>query len=192
MPSNKMFHRPLQCAHEWVSRIVGQGDVAVDATAGNGYDSLFLANKVGPDGKVHVFDIQQQAIDSTCDRLRHAGVMDARVAAHLLSHSRMAEVVDGEPKAIMFNLGYLPGGDKAVISRTEETLAALEAACSILLAGGIITVVCYPGHEGGDEEAKQVEGYFAGLPRKEWTVSKLVALNLSHTSPFLVAAVKSA
>lgn len=188
--SKEQFCRPLQCAHEWVSRVVQQGDTVVDATAGNGHDSLFLARLVGTEGRVHIFDIQQQALDSTRDRLDQHGCLDGRIKLHLCSHNLMREHVDNPPKAIMFNLGYLPGGDKAIISKTETTLQALEAALTLLAKGGLLTVVCYPGHEGGHQEAKAVKDLMSVLSIHDWTVSEVSSLNGPDSSPFLIAMLK--
>lgn len=185
-----LFSRPLNCAHEWVSKVVRAGDVVVDATAGNGHDSLFLAELVGAGGFVHVFDIQQQALESTRQRLEEGGCMDGRIRLHLASHARMGEIVPHGVRAVMFNLGYLPGGDKSIISRTGETLKALDSSLNLLSQDGILTVVCYPGHAGGDEEAREVERFLSTLPCDGWAVSEVRAINGNPAAPFLVAAAK--
>ncbi|MGB1130631.1 MAG: class I SAM-dependent methyltransferase [Haloferula sp.] len=151
-----MSERPTAAAHRVVKEAVKPGEMVVDATAGNGHDTLFLAEWVGPTGKVVAFDIQQAAIESTRRRLDKAGVVD-RVDLHGESHTHMAQRVErGGVAAVMFNLGYLPGADHALITQTEETLLALETAVALLRSGGVVTVVCYPGHEGGDREAAAV------------------------------------
>ncbi len=187
----KPFCRPLYCAHDWVGKVVSEGDHVVDATAGNGHDSLFLAGFVGRAGQVDVFDIQQEALDSTRKRLESASCLHAGVRFHLMSHAAVGSVVQGPVKAVMFNLGYLPGGDKNIISQSGDTCRALGAATGLLAKGGILTVVCYPGHEGGGEEALAVERLLSSLPHDEWQVSKLAPLNyISGTSPLLIAALK--
>ena len=147
--------RPTQQAHEIVSAVVRPGETVIDATAGNGHDTLFLAGLVGEGGRVVAFDVQEAAIASTRRRLAEAGVLE-RVEPWTGSHARMAERVEPGIAAVMFNLGYLPGGDHGLITRTDETLRALEAAVALLRPGGVVTVVCYPGHEGGDKEAAAV------------------------------------
>lgn len=147
--------RPTQQAHEIVREVVGAGETGVDATAGNGHDTLFLADLVGEGGRVVAFDVQQAAIESTRRRLEEAGLA-GRVDLWCESHAGMVARVESGVAAVMFNLGYLPGGDHARITRTEETLRALEAAAGLLRPGGVLTVVCYPGHAGGDEEAAAV------------------------------------
>lgn len=147
--------RPTIHAHQVVRDTVRDGETVVDATAGNGYDTLFLANTVGSEGRVVAFDIQKQAISSSRSRLESADLAD-RVSFHCESHARLGDRVLPGVAAIMFNLGYLPGGDHELITRTGETLVALDAAYGLLREGGVLTVVCYPGHQGGDSEAKAV------------------------------------
>lgn len=174
-----MSERATAAAHRVVSEVVKPGEMVVDATAGNGHDTLFLAEWVGPTGKVIGFDIQQAAIDATRRRLDKAGVVD-RVDLHGESHTHMAQRVErGGVAAVMFNLGYLPGADHALITQTEETLLALETAVALLRSGGVVTVVCYPGHEGGDRESAAVV---------EWAESKeaLVFPQAKEGAPFLV------
>lgn len=152
------MRRPTQQAHEAVAAVLRPGDLAVDATAGNGHDTCFLAEGVGPGGRVVAFDIQAEAVEATRRRLREAG-LDERVEVLGESHARIAGRVPAGVGAVMFNLGYLPGGDHGIITRTAETLEALEAAAGLLRPGGVLTVVCYPGHPGGEEEAAAVAGW---------------------------------
>lgn len=150
--------RATAWAHEIVAGAVKSGDLVVDATAGNGHDTVFLAGLVGEDGRVVAIDVQAAAIESARARVAAAG-LSARVEFFQESHAMLALRVDREVGAVMFNLGYLPGADHAVITCADETLAALEASRSVLRPGGLLAVVCYPGHAGGDEEAAAVVGW---------------------------------
>lgn len=138
---------------------VKPGDVAIDATAGNGHDTLFLAERVGPAGIVYAFDIQEAALRSTAKRLAAAGMTNVRLFQN--DHAHMPSWIEpqhhGNIAAVMFNLGYLPGGDKTMITRTTSTLAAIDAGLQLLRLGGILTVLAYPGHPGGREEMLAVE-----------------------------------
>ena len=147
--------RATQKAKDEVAGVLELGDVCVDATLGNGYDALFLAELVGEEGKVYGFDVQGEAIESSRVRLENAGVVE-RVVFHHRSHAEMGEVIEGEIKVVMFNLGYLPGGDHGVITRVDSTLAALAAGLALLEKEGLLSVVCYPGHAGGEVEAEKV------------------------------------
>lgn len=157
----------VQRAHRLLEGCLGQGDIAIDATVGNGHDTLFLASRVGTQGKVYGFDIQQPALDAAYRRLEDAGVT-AQVALYHAGHETMgyllSESVQGWVRAVMFNLGYLPGGDKRRITAASTTLAALQAALALLAPGGVISLLAYTGHPGGREEAELVKGWAAALP----------------------------
>ena len=88
-----LLSRPMTCAHDWISRVVSPGDAVVDATAGNGHDTVFLARLVGPSGQVHAFDVQEEAIRATRERLEKEGLLTPSVRLHLASHDRLAELV---------------------------------------------------------------------------------------------------
>lgn len=180
--------RPLNCAQAWVASVVEKGDRVVDATAGNGHDTLFLARLVGEEGEVSVFDIQECALEATRSRLHEACCLHRGVRMHAMSHGKMREVVASGIRAAMFNLGYLPGGGKEVMTSSGETLRALEAACRLLSPGGILTVVCYPGHEGGDEEALCVSEWMKSLDPHAWRVAELSHWNAPGPAPFLLTA----
>jgi len=177
--------RPTARAHREIAAVLREGDLAIDATAGNGHDTVFLAKLVGETGKVIAFDVQEQAIVSTKERLATENLLERIKLVHGSHGLIAAHVKPGSVSAVMFNLGYLPGGDHAVITRTTETLQALEGALGVLKAGGILTIVCYPGHAGGDQESAAVvawaEEHGAEVFRREDTV---------RPAPFLVLARK--
>jgi len=177
--------RPTELAHEWVRRVVRPGDVAVDATVGNGHDTEILARLVGPKGRVIGFDVQEAAVEATRRRLEGIGD-SAKAELFHESHAGLAERVPDGVAAVMFNLGYLPGGDHAVITETGETLVALDAAWAKLRVGGLITVVCYPGHAGGDDEAAAVIGWAEGLG-EEADVARYGMLGKKSPAPMLMA-----
>ena len=155
--------RATVLAHEQLTSVLQSGDLAVDATLGNGHDALFLAGLVGEEGRVIGFDIQAQAIESSRSRLAEAGVME-RCELVEASHARMRDFVPGEVSAVTFNLGYLPGADQGMITRSRSSLEALSVSLELLRSGGLITCVCYPGHPGGLEEAEAVLTWAVNLP----------------------------
>ena len=146
-------------AQEAIKKSLYPGAVAVDSTVGNGHDTLFLAKSIGEHGKVYGFDIQPAAISQTKARLKSCGNC-ADVELFLRSHEHMAERIPPELKgkiaAVMFNLGYLPQGNKEIVTTSKSTLAALDYSLSLLSTGGTLSVVAYPGHPGGDQETRQV------------------------------------
>ena len=173
-------------AHEVVRGRVHPGDTVVDATLGGGADLVFLSGCVGSAGTVVGFDVQEVALERTRVRWVESGG-EGSVELHAVGHERMGELVSGEVAAVMFNLGYLPGGDKSVITRTETTLSALEVAVELVRPGGVVTVVCYPGHEGGAEEATAVVEWAASLEQEKFAVMRYGFLNQRNAPPFLVA-----
>ena len=142
-------------AKERVATVLKPGDHAVDATMGNGWDTLFLAEKVGESGKVFAFDVQEFALEQTRKKLVKLG-LEGRCELFQRGHEELATVVTGELGAVMFNLGYLPYADQEIQTHPETTLAALEAAVQLLREGGMLSVICYRGHPGGEEEAQAV------------------------------------
>lgn len=182
--------RPTELAHRLLEDVLKPGDQVIDATCGNGHDTLFLACCVGESGRVLAFDVQEVAIRSAKQLLQANGV-DAKVHFHCESHARLAEhAATGSIAAVMFNLGYLPGADHAVITHSSETLLALEAAARVLRPGGWLCVVCYPGHEGGDDEAVEVERWMTALTSGGWRVARYGMLGTKRPAPFLLTAVK--
>ncbi len=138
------------------------GDIAVDATCGNGFDTLFLAERVGRDGVVYGVDIQPRAIEMVRKKLMDAGHLDrCRLVAGC--HSGLITIVNpchmGRVSVVMFNLGYLPYGDKTLVTLPSSTLLAMDQAFKVVRQGGLISVLAYPGHPGGFEEASCVEDW---------------------------------
>ncbi|CAM4012134.1 methyltransferase domain-containing protein [Paenibacillus alkaliterrae] len=187
------FLSVLSMAHKWIAERTSPGDIVIDATAGTGVDTLVLAELAGAKGTVYSFDIQQEALNRTSERLsaRTGGSMLPEVKLVLNNHAQMAEIVDpafkGRVSAVMFNLGYLPGGaDQTVITEPSSTLSALDAALTLLRPGGIITCVLYPGHPGGADEAASVEAYASSLPQR--LAQAVVYRQLQREeSPYLIA-----
>lgn len=169
-------------ASDHLSRTVKPGDTVVDATMGNGHDTCFLAELVGEAGRVIAFDLQQVAVDSTSARLAEAGLRD-RCELYCLGHEHMREKVSSPVRAVAFNLGWLPGGDKQITTRWETTKAALEQALALLLPLGICTVCAYPGHEAGDVERRQLTEFLSSLRPQEFNVLHQKFLNAGPNAP---------
>jgi predicted methyltransferase len=180
--------RPTELAWTLLRGAVHAGDLVIDATAGNGHDTVFLAGCVGENGRVLAYDVQEAAIRSASERVASAG-FSARVEFHQESHSAMAShAKPGSVAAVMFNLGYLPGDDHQLTTETAETLTALEAAALVLKPGGIISVVCYPGHETGAVESAAVEAWMTSRAASGWRIAKYAMLGTLRPAPFLLVA----
>ena len=181
-------------AHFLVKQRLQQGATAIDATVGNGFDTLFLAQQVGLTGKVFGFDIQQSALDRAWAKLEEAHLTDC-VTLSLADHALMADKIPacyhGQISAVMFNLGYLPGSDKTIITSAQSTLPALNSAVQLLASEGMITIVAYPGHSGGDIETDQVDHWCHQLNRKQYTVLKIPISANNPATPILFAVINS-
>ncbi len=180
----------LKKSHVFASAVVRPGDVVVDATMGNGYDTLFLAQCVGPVGKVIGFDIQEQALVATEKRLLESGVACSSFELHRVSHAELAEYVSSGVAAVLFNLGYLPGADKSLITQVESSLSALAQSLACLRSGGLLSVMCYPGHAGGDTEAEAVKRWMEEIDGVDADVEMVQSMRALERSPFLLVAVK--
>lgn len=178
------FPKPIHLSHQLIQATLKQGEVAVDATLGNGHDALFLANLVGERGKVIGFDVQQAAVESATALM----VKNEIDHFHFIcdGHEKMSGYVEEELSVVMFNLGYLPKADKSIITTTETTIPAIEQAISLLKLGGLVSIMCYPGHVGGDLEAEAVRNWASVLPRENYRVAEYGLLNAPNNPPFLV------
>ncbi|MTI61518.1 MAG: methyltransferase domain-containing protein [Firmicutes bacterium] len=163
------FTQGVEMSHQLLKQDVEEGETVIDATAGNGYDTLFLAELVGDSGYVYSFDIQQEAIDNTRERLRLARMED-RVRLCHTGHENVLGMVSEEVGAIIFNLGYRPGGKKDIKTRPETSLTALKSGLTLLKKSGIIVIVIYTGHKGGKTEREILLNYSAGLNQDKYNV----------------------
>jgi len=148
-------------AHKLAAEVLAKGGTAIDATSGNGQDTVYLAKLAGNTGHVLAIDIQPLAVATTKARLEAeglAGHCDVRVADHAdLEH--LAARLKGKVDCILFNLGYLPGSDHSLVTKPITTGKALHAALGLVRPGGRIISVAYTGHPGGEDESETVEAF---------------------------------
>lgn len=162
----------IDLAHAYWERILEPGDWAIDATCGNGHDTLFLANHPHVEGVI-ALDIQPAAIQSAKERVLHS----SKVHFFEQSHETFPTITTLHPiRLIVYNLGYLPKGNKAITTEVSSTLTSLRRALSLLSQGGLISLTCYPGHEEGKRELLAIEKFLHSLPMLEWDI-------LKHTKP---------
>lgn len=165
--------RLTEQVHHHLTAQLKPGDFAIDATAGNGHDTLHIASLVGPTGRVIAIDIQQAAIDATRERLSAHRCLEQ---TQLLTgeHSEILQSLCAENtrtlRAITFNLGYLPGSDKQIQTTPETTLSALDASRQLLKPNGLLLVTAYRGHPGGLTEADAVAEWMQTLRTNGWHV----------------------
>jgi len=169
-------------AADCLRQVVRAGDHVIDATMGNGHDTLMLAQLVGETGHVTGFDVQEAAVESSRRLLTEQGMIE-RCTLHVLGHEHMAERVEGSVCAVVFNLGWLPGGDKSVTTHWETTEKAVSAALSLIEKGGVVTICAYPGHAAGDEERHALMEYLSALRPQEYNVLHHRFLNAGPGAP---------
>lgn len=166
----------------YILRHLHEGDVAVDFTMGNGHDTEFLSKTVGESGRVYAFDIQKDAVESTRKHLAEAGCPRNYTLINA-SHHLVLDYVKEPIKAGMFNLGWLPGGDKSITTMRETTMPAIEAAISLLGSDAILNIAVYPGHPEGDAEGHMIDEYLRTISRFKLSATKVQIVN-SPASPY--------
>lgn len=169
---------------------VKPGDTVIDATAGRGRDTLYLAQSVGPQGCVYAFDVQDEAIAATRALLARHHVLD-RVRLLADCHSRLAQYIRSNVQAAVFNLGYLPGSDHGVVTQPQTTLEALAHILQILAKRGIVVITLYTAHHGGENESDHVKKYCSNLSKKDFSVFQGIYLNQGESSPYWIAIQKN-
>ena len=165
------------------------GDTVMDATAGRGRDTLFLAECVGASGKVYALDVQEEALLETRRLLTDKWMVD-RVLLYCLDNDRCREIITDQLRAVIFNLGYLPGSDHKIITQKESTLRGIQEALILLQVGGLLAITVYSGHVGAAEEAYAVEKLLSTLPKSYSTLEGRY-LNQGEKSPFWIMVQKN-
>lgn len=182
----------VKTSHYLIEQVVHNGAIAVDATAGNGHDTCFIAERVGPNGHVYAFDIQKKAVTNTTALLKDKN-LNERATVIQDSHHLLSKYIR-EPiiHLGLFNLGYLPGGDKSIVTRFETTRLAAEALLDRLIPNGLVILVVYPGHEEGQLESLKIEEWTKSLDQKQFTVQKIGMINQINRPPYILAIEKMA
>ncbi|SFA92017.1 Putative rRNA methylase [Lentibacillus halodurans] len=182
----------INYSHYLMEGAVNKGDTVIDATCGNGHDTIFLSRLVGKDGHVFGFDIQDQAITNTERVLAQNGLTNTTIIKD--SHSNFVHHIPVDKLTrlggAIFNLGYLPGSDKSVITRSETTILAIEGILSHMKQNGIVVLVVYHGHNGGDLEREQLMRYVRLLDQKLYHVLYYGFINQKNDPPFILAVQK--
>ncbi|NLY20610.1 MAG: methyltransferase domain-containing protein [Tissierellia bacterium] len=149
--------------------------MAVDATLGNGNDSLCIAKQIGPKGHLYAFDIQERAIEKS-RALFESNEVENNYTFILDSHEKICDYVDSNIDFAIMNLGYLPGGDKSIVTKGNTSVKCIENILKLLKANGILAISSYSGHDSGYEQ-KQVVDYLANLNQKEYNVLAMDFIN---------------
>ncbi len=185
-----MYQNAVELSHEYIERTVKIGDTVIDATAGNGNDTLFLAKLVGDTGRVFAFDIQAKAVENTKKRLAENNVSE-RCNVILDGHQNMKKYVDAPVSAIMFNFGYLPGGDHNVFTIPETSIQAIQSSMELISDDGIITLAIYYGGDSGFEERDALLSYLKTINNKDYSVLYHHFWNYPNCPPLAVSITRS-
>ena len=179
---SNLITRTTELAMSVTLTYIKPGDTVVDATCGTGQDTVALAHAVGDGGSVYAFDIQKNAHLLTEARLKAHGFNNV----HLVMQSFVSmsdHIPERSAAAVVFNLGYLPGGDHSITTTADETLAGLDAALRTVRPGGIVTVVTYDGHKEGAEEKKAILEWAEALDQSRYHVAYVRMLNQKKYPP---------
>lgn len=176
-----MIKRPIHLSHDFLAEVLDKESIAVDATMGNGHDTVFLARLAK---KVYAFDVQEQALTKTQERLAQLSLDNAELI--LDGHEKVDRYVKETIRAAIFNLGYLPSADKTIITKPDTTVTAISKILERLEVGGRLALMIYYGHEGGDIEKDAVLNCIENLPQEEFATMLYRPLNQINTPPFLI------
>ncbi len=176
------FQQGVEFSHFLFSRHLDQGDRVVDATVGNGHDTVFLARLVGESGLVWGFDVQKTALKKTRHKLQQKNLTE-RVKLIHDGHEEMGSYIENEVGGVLFNLGYLPGSNKEVITTPQTTIAALKAGLRLLKNGGLIVLVVYTAHQGGAKEKNRLYDFCSQLDDSAYNVLHYHFINQKSEPP---------
>lgn len=166
--------------HDFLEKAINKNDIVIDATVGNGHDTLFLSMLAK---EVIGFDIQKSAIDETNRLLvKH---QRKNVTLYLDGHENLDKYTTGLVKAVTFNLGYLPGSDKTVTTTFATTVTALDKALNILDIGGVVSIIVYTGHNGGMDESTHIYDYLQTIDMNHFQILKYQFLNRNN-APYVL------
>ncbi len=180
----KYFINAVETAKKIMHHYIKEGNIAMDCTVGNGNDTILLAKLVGNSGKVYGFEIQSIALKITKEKLLKENLGN-NVTLINEGHQNIDKYVFEKVDFIIYNLGYLPGGDKRIKTEINTTLESLEKSLSLLKKNGLLLITCYTGHKGGLEEKEGVESFLNTLNQKEYNVLEFKFLNQKNNPPVL-------
>ncbi|EDS72719.1 methyltransferase domain-containing protein [Anaerofustis stercorihominis] len=179
-----MFNNVTEITNVIIDNKVVSGNIVLDMTMGNGNDTLYLSKKVGEKGKVYAFDIQSQAVKNTKKLLDENRINNAVLIND--SHENVLNYVTDKVDFAVYNLGYLPGGDKKIVTKSSSSVKSIEYVLTVLNNDGIIVICAYVGHEGGMEEYKDILSFVSSLSKSNFNVTKLEHTNRKPVSPKMI------
>lgn len=180
------FMQGVEFSHWLFNNYLENNKILIDATCGNGKDTLFLADKLDKQGKLYAFDIQKEAIEKT-KMLIEEKEYNINIEYINDGHEKLDEYVDETVNGIIYNLGFLPGSNKEIKTEEDTTITSLNKSLDIIAEGGLIVIVIYSEHEGGSKEKEAVMNYTSKLNYKKYNVLHYNFINQKKTPPEVVA-----
>lgn len=183
-----MLKKAVAFSHQLLKDSISPGDTVIDATVGNGNDTILLATLVGKTGRVIGFDIQEDAIGNTKQKLLLTGLSE-QVELHQESHALAVNHVKENELlgGVVYNLGYLPGGDKGITTEKHSTITSISTLLPRLRKGSLLVVVVYHGHPAGSEEKDALLTFASRLDQHEFSVLQYGFINQRNKPPFVIA-----
>lgn len=188
--SYKKIVNATKISSDMIDSYVGEGQTVLDCTVGNGNDLIQLARRVGDTGKVYGFDIQKIALDNTLEKLACESLVN-RVQLIRDGHENIDLHIKEKLDFIIYNLGYLPKGDKSIITKRETTITSIKKALKLLNDNGLMLITCYIGHDGGKEEQMGIEELLLDLDQKIFNVIKFEFINQRNYPPVVYGVEKT-
>ena len=155
--------------------------IAVDMTVGKGNDSKYILETTGVE-RLYGFDIQKEAEDAAKKLIGE----DERFVFHLESHEKIDNYIKEGLDLVVYNLGYLPGGDKEITTNYKSTIKSLEKTLGLMNPDGLIIITIYPGHPAGKLESERIEKFLNNLDSKKYAVMKLAYQNRPNNPPYVM------
>lgn len=185
----KKSYQITDFCHRFLRDYIMEGDCCLDATAGNGNDTEFLCRMAGPSGRVYAFDIQKEALEHTRLRLEDAGLLERAVLIEA-GHEHMQDYIKEQVSAIVFNFGYLPGGDHQIATRSETSIAAVRQGMELLKPDGVMSLCIYSGGDTGYEERNVLLEFLKELDTRKWLVIVNSFYNRKNDPPLPVFVIR--
>lgn len=185
----KKSYQITDFCHRFLQDYIMENDRCLDATAGNGNDTEFLCRMAGPGGKIYAFDIQKEALEHTRRRLEEAGLLERAVLIED-GHEHMRDHVKELMSVIVFNFGYLPGGDHRIATRSETSIIAVRQGLDLLKQGGVMSLCIYSGGDTGYGERDALLKFLQELDAKKWLVIVNSFYNRKNDPPLPVFVIR--
>ncbi|MGM0379768.1 MAG: tRNA (mnm(5)s(2)U34)-methyltransferase [Bacillota bacterium] len=180
---NKFLNGATDFIHSLIKEKVKSNFLCIDATLGNGYDTLFLLENLKKDGFVFGFDIQKDAIKNTEKLLNTKGKSNYKLIKD--SHENFKDYIEKKVDLVVYNLGYLPGGDKSITTKSKSTLKSIKVAMDILKRAGKIFITAYPGHSEGKNELDLIKDFFKTVDQRDFNIAKIDFYNQVNKPPVI-------